>query len=101
MINRKSKSEREQISNAPRLSQNDADAVSRTGKWRKHLTHKTPLILHRDENASCMKCDAEVTRNADRKGKPHPPAVLSNWRDRSHSFPGGFLLSANRRSEGK
>ena len=25
---------------------------------------------------SCMKCDAEITRSADRRGKPHPQAVL-------------------------
>ena len=25
---------------------------------------------------SCMKCDAEITRSADRMGKPHPSAVL-------------------------
>jgi hypothetical protein len=25
---------------------------------------------------SCMKCDAEITRSVDRKGKPHPQAVL-------------------------
>src|SRR5271166_3534694 len=25
---------------------------------------------------SCMNCDAEITRSVDRKGKPHPQAVL-------------------------
>jgi hypothetical protein len=25
---------------------------------------------------SCMKCDAEITQSADRKGEPHPQAIL-------------------------
>jgi hypothetical protein len=25
---------------------------------------------------SCVKCDAEITRSADRTGKPHPQALL-------------------------
>jgi hypothetical protein len=25
---------------------------------------------------SCMKCNAEITRSADREGKPHPPQAV-------------------------
>jgi hypothetical protein len=35
---------------------------------------------------SCMKCDAEITRSADRKGKPHPPAVLIDLEEPSRSI---------------
>jgi hypothetical protein len=44
-----------------------------------HLFRRSPEPGHRTYEVqifSCMKCDAEITRSADRKGKPHPQAVL-------------------------
>jgi hypothetical protein len=37
---------------------------------------------------SCMKCDAEITRSADRMGKPHPSAVLIELETPSISYFG-------------
>ena len=44
-----------------------------------HLFRRSPEPVYHGYEVqmfSCMKCDAEITRSADRKGKPHPPAVL-------------------------
>jgi hypothetical protein len=44
-----------------------------------HLFRRSPEPVHHDYEVqvfSCMKCGAEITRSADRKGKPHPPAVV-------------------------
>ena len=38
---------------------------------------------------SCLKCDAEITRSADRKGKPHPPAVLIDLEEPPRSIARG------------
>ena len=43
-----------------------------------HLFRRSPEPGHHAYEVqifSCMKCDAEMTRSADRKGKPHPSAV--------------------------
>jgi hypothetical protein len=43
-----------------------------------HLFRRSPEPAHHAYEVqifSCMKCDAEMTRSADRKGKPHPSAV--------------------------
>jgi predicted RNA-binding Zn-ribbon protein involved in translation (DUF1610 family) len=43
-----------------------------------HLFRRSPEPVHHDYEVqvfSCMECGAEITRSADRKGKPHPPAV--------------------------
>ena len=44
-----------------------------------HLFRRSPEPVYHGYEVqmfSCMKCDAEITRSADRKGKPHSPAVL-------------------------
>ena len=44
-----------------------------------HLFRRSPEPGHHAyevQNFSCMKCDAEITRSVDRKGKPHPQTVL-------------------------
>jgi hypothetical protein len=44
-----------------------------------HLFRRSPEPIYHGYEVqmfSCMKCDAEITRSADRKGKPHSPAVL-------------------------
>jgi hypothetical protein len=44
-----------------------------------HLFRRSPEPGHNSYEVqifSCMKCDAEITRSVDRKGKPHPQAVL-------------------------
>jgi hypothetical protein len=44
-----------------------------------HLFRRSPEPVHHGYEVqvfSCMKCDAEITRSADRKGKPRPPTVL-------------------------
>jgi hypothetical protein len=43
-----------------------------------HLFRRSPAPGHHAYEVqifSCMKCDAEMTRSADRKGKPHSSAV--------------------------
>jgi hypothetical protein len=43
-----------------------------------HLFRRSPEPGHHAYEVqifSCMKCDAEMTRSADRKGKPHSSAV--------------------------
>jgi hypothetical protein len=44
-----------------------------------HLFRRSPEPVHHGYEVqvfSCMKCDAEITRSADRKGKSRLPAVL-------------------------
>ena len=48
-----------------------------------HLFRRSPEPSHHGYEVqifSCMKCDAEMTRSADRKGKPHPQGVLGHIR---------------------
>jgi hypothetical protein len=43
-----------------------------------HLFRRSPEPGHHAYEVqifSCAKCDAEITRSADRKGRPHPLAV--------------------------
>jgi hypothetical protein len=43
-----------------------------------HLFRRAPEPVHHAYEVqifSCMKCDAEMTRSADRKGRPHSSAV--------------------------
>jgi hypothetical protein len=44
-----------------------------------HLFRRSPEPVYHGYEVqmfSCMKCDAEITRSADRRGKPHPQAIL-------------------------
>ena len=44
-----------------------------------HLFRRSPEPVYHGYEVQmfcCLKCDAEITRSADRKGKPHSPAVL-------------------------
>jgi hypothetical protein len=44
-----------------------------------HLFRRSPEPGHHAYEVqifSCMKCDAEITRSADRRGKPHAQTVL-------------------------
>ena len=44
-----------------------------------HLFRRSPEPGHHAYEVqifSCIKCDAEITRSVDRKGKPHPQTVL-------------------------
>jgi hypothetical protein len=48
-----------------------------------HLFRRSPEPGHHSYEVqifSCMKCDAEITRSADLKGKPHPQGVLGHIR---------------------
>ena len=41
-----------------------------------HLSRRSPKAgdhTYEVQIFSCMKCNAEITRSADREGKPHPP----------------------------
>jgi hypothetical protein len=49
-----------------------------------HLFRRSPEPVYHGYEVqmfSCLKCDAEITRSADRKGKPHPPAVLIDLKE--------------------
>jgi hypothetical protein len=49
------------------------------GRTEMHLFRRSPEPVYHGYEVqmfSCMKCDAEITRSADRRGKPHPRAVL-------------------------
>ena len=57
-----------------------------------HLFRRSPEPVHHGYEVqvfSCMKCDAEVTRSADRKGKPHLPAVLIDLEEPPRSIARG------------
>ena len=56
-----------------------------------HLFRRSPEPVYHGYEVqmfSCMKCDAEITRSADRMGKPHPSAVLIELETPSISYFG-------------
>jgi hypothetical protein len=55
-----------------------------------HLFRRSPEPVYHGygQMFSCMKCDAEITRSADRLGKPHPSAVLIELETPSISYFG-------------
>ena len=58
-----------------------------------HLFRRSPEPVYHGYEVqmfSCMKCDAEITRSADRKGKPHPQAVFDRTGDANK-----LVISAN------
>ena len=44
-----------------------------------HLSRRSPKAgdhTYEVQIFACMKCNAEITRSADREGKPHPPQAV-------------------------